>query len=192
MIKTQFDPFPTIATDRLVLRAIGMDDINEIFFLRADKEVMRYTGQPVAVSTSEIRAYIQQHLDKVAEGKGIIWGITLKDDPTLIGLIAFRKFQPEHFRGEIGYGLHPAHQNKRIMQEAIEAVIDYGFNEIWLHTIEANVDKDNAASIRLLERNNFVKEAHYKENYFFEGKFIDSVIYSLIDHSKLPGFYATV
>jgi ribosomal-protein-alanine N-acetyltransferase len=58
--------------------------------------------------------------------------------------------------------------------------------------VEANVDKDNTASIVLLERNNFVKEAHYKENYYFEGKFIDSVIYSLIDTSRDPSWYTAI
>ncbi len=75
------------------------------------------------------------------------------------------------------------------MQEALTAVLEYGFRTIGLHSVEANVDKENLASIRLLERNNFTREAHFKENYYFNGRFIDSVIYSLLapvktEHAK--------
>ena len=39
----------------------------------------------------------------------------------------------------------------------------------------------NTASRKLLERNNFVREAYHKENYYYNGKFLDSAIYSLIN-----------
>ncbi|MGE5859464.1 MAG: GNAT family N-acetyltransferase, partial [Ignavibacteria bacterium] len=58
--------------------------------------------------------------------------------------------------------------------------LNYGFKVMNLHSIEANVNPDNKASIRLLERNNFTREAYFKENYFYNGKFLDSAIYSLL------------
>ncbi len=191
-MRTSFDPFPVLITERTLLRQISCNDLEEIYFLRTDEEVMRFTGQAHAASTEEITIYILKHLEMIRDGDGIIWGIQLKGDTKLIGLISFRRFMRDHFRGEVGYGMHPHYCGKRLMHEALGAVIDYGFNHIGLHSIEANVDKNNIASIKLLERNHFIKEAHFKENYYFEGGFIDSVIYSLIDHSKSPEYYATV
>jgi ribosomal-protein-alanine N-acetyltransferase len=49
-----------------------------------------------------------------------------------------------------------------------------------LHSVEANVNPANNSSIKLLKKNKFVKEAHYKENYFYDGKFLDSAVYSLL------------
>ena len=66
------------------------------------------------------------------------------------------------------------------MQEAIKAVLHYGFETMKLHSVEANVNPANAASIRLLKRTGFVQEAHFKENYFSNGQFTDSLIYSLL------------
>ncbi len=66
------------------------------------------------------------------------------------------------------------------MQEVLSVVINYGFKEMKLHTIEADVDPRNVSSIRLLERNKFVREGYFKENYFFGGKFYDTVVYSLV------------
>lgn len=191
-LRTCFDPFPVLVTERLTLREIHHHDLEEIYFLRAHKEVMRYTGQALAKSRGEVALYIQHHINAVNAGEGIVWGIVLKGETRLIGLIALRRFYAGHYRGEVGYGICPAQQRKGLMGEALRAVTDYGFNKIGLHSIEANVDKENTASIQLLERTGFVKEAHFTENYFFEGRFIDSVIYSLIDRTKAPEYYATV
>ena len=95
-----------------------------------------------------------------------------------------RTLQKENFRAEIGYALLPDYYKKGIADEALKAVIDYGFNTMNLHSIEANLNPDNIASAELLEKNNFEKEAYFKENYYFEGKFIDSLIYSLLTHKK--------
>ena len=92
--------------------------------------------------------------------------------------------QKEHYRAEIGYVLHPAQQGKGIMDEAIKAVLQYGFETMKLHSVEANVNPANTNSMKLLEKNGFVKEAYFKENYYYNGKFIDSVIYSLITPKK--------
>ncbi|MGH2644608.1 MAG: GNAT family N-acetyltransferase, partial [Chitinophagaceae bacterium] len=107
-------------------------------------------------------------------------GITLQEDSKLTGTICFWHIQSENFRAEIGYILHPDHQHKGIMQEAIKAVLDYGFNTIKLHSVEANVNPANAPSIKLLEKNSFVKEGYFRENYFFNNQFLDSAIYSLL------------
>ena len=84
----------------------------------------------------------------------------------------------EHFRAEIGYMLDPQWQGKGLMQEVMDKLLDYGFSTLGLHSVEANVNPGNIASIRLLERNNFVREAYFRENYFYDGKFLDTLIYS--------------
>ena len=109
-----------------------------------------------------------------------MWGITLKESDTVIGTICYWRMQKEHYRAEIGYALHPAQQGKGMMDEALKAVLQYGFETMQLHSVEANVNPANEASRKLLERNGFVKEAHFRENYYYNGQFLDSVIYSLI------------
>ena len=79
------------------------------------------------------------------------------------------------------------------MQEAFNKVLEFGFNSMNLHSIEANVNPENKASIKLLERNNFIREAYFRENYFFDGKFLDTAIYSLLaqDYKANFGFPAS-
>ena len=180
MLSLKFKPFPVITTNRLVLRRIKKKDVNEILFLRSDKRVLNYLDVAPAKTKKVALEFIKKVQDAIKSSDGITWAITLKNKPKLIGNIGFWRMQKEHYRAEIGYVLHPHYWRKGITQEAMTAVIKYGFEVMKLHSIEANVNPDNAASIRLLEKNSFVKEAYFKENYYFDGKFLDTAIYSLI------------
>jgi ribosomal-protein-alanine N-acetyltransferase len=141
---------------------------------------MQYIGVPLAKSVDEIEILVRKTKEQAVNNEGAAWALTLKNDGRMIGIAAYRKLVKEHYRGEIGYALHPSFRGMNLMYEALGAVIAYGFHTLGLHSIEANVDKENAASIKLLERLHFLREAHFRENYYFEGKFIDSVIYSLV------------
>lgn len=184
MQNLSFTPFPFIRTQRLLLRQINHSDLNEIFFLRFDEQVMKYLDRPRAKSTADVNDFIQKLIDSEKNNEGITWGITLKNEIKLIGTIGFWRIEKEHYRAEIGYTLHPDYWGKGIMQEALSEVVNYGFKVMKLHSIEANVNPENTASIKLLERNGFSREAYYKENYFFNGKFIDTAIYSLLEKNK--------
>jgi ribosomal-protein-alanine N-acetyltransferase len=180
MLEVNFSPFPELQTGRLVLRQITEEDADAIFFLRSDKNVMQYIDRPPAASVDDALELIKKIKDALAQNEGITWAVTLKGDNTLIGTIGYWRIEKEHHRAEIGYLLHPDQQGKGIMQEALSAVIDHGFKVMALHSIEANVNPGNTASIKLLERNKFLREAWFRENYYYNGRFLDSFIYSLI------------
>ncbi len=184
MLTVNFTPFPLLQTERLSLRQLTNEDEQALFLLRSDERVMRFLDRPLAASLNEATALLQKINDALLNNDGITWGIALKNDPLLIGTIGYWKMTPEHYRAEIGYLLHPDHQGKGLMQEAITTVLDYGFKTMRLHSIEANVNPVNANSIKILEKNNFIREAWFKENYYYNGKFLDSFIYSLLTPIK--------
>ena len=106
-------------------------------------------------------------------------GDRFHDDPgKLLGSICYWRMQKEHYRAEIGYALHPGSWRKGIMKEAILEVIAYGFSTLQLHSIEARINPANMASAAILESTGFVREAYFKEDFFFRGKFGDTAVYS--------------
>jgi [ribosomal protein S5]-alanine N-acetyltransferase len=180
MLLVNFTPFPVLSTERLLLRAIHPEDDQQLFSIRSDKRVMKFLDRPLAASIDEVREFIGRIITDVSNNNGITWAISVKDEPELIGTIGYWKLDKHNYRAEIGYMIHADWAGKGLMQEAMTAVIDYGFSEMKLHSIEANVNPANEASIKLLERNKFVQEAYFKENYYYDGRFLDSVIYSLL------------
>jgi ribosomal-protein-alanine N-acetyltransferase len=180
MLSLNFTPFPVLETERLLLRQITLTDAPQIFFLRSDTEVMQYIDLTPAATTQDAIDLIQKIETALQNNDGITWGITLKGNNELIGTIGFWNITKEHYRAEIGYLLHPAQQRKGIMKEAIKKVLVYGFSTMKLHSVEANTNVNNKASQKLLESVGFLQEAYFRENYFYNGKFLDSMIYCLL------------
>ena len=102
-----------------------------------------------------------------------------------MGIIGHYRIKPENFRAELGYMILPEFQGNGITTEAIRATVNYGFDVMNLHSIEAVIDPENLASEKVLQKNGFVKEAHILENEFYEGQFLDTVIYSLLKRNRL-------
>lgn len=183
MLEFNFTPFPTLVTGRLKLRQMSLADSGDHFLLRTNDAVLTYLDRPKETleRTDEV---LRDIIGGVEKNESIIWAITLKDDPKLIGTAGFWRATRAHHRAEIGYMLLPEYWQSGIMSEAIRPVLKYGFEKMKLHSVEANVNPENAASRRLLEKFGFRQEAYFTENYHHDGKFLDSVIYSLL----LPWF----
>jgi ribosomal-protein-alanine N-acetyltransferase len=166
MNEFSFTPFPVLTTERLTLRCLELSDDKQLFRLRSNKMVNKYIVRSKQKDIKEIRAFISKINDEINNNEWIYWVITLKDDPTLIGDICLWNFTEEKTVAEIGYELDPAFQGKGIMSEALEKIIEFGFEKIGLNTIEAYTHKKNNDSTKLLQKYNFKLDAERidKEN----------------------------
>lgn len=182
ILQTRFSPLPEIQTDRLLLRQIKLSDAPEVFYLRSNPEVLKYIGKEPCQSIKEAAAFIGKVLTDLEAGDGVAWAITLKDDPEImIGHIGFWRMDKPAFRAEIGYLIHPQHWGKGLIKEAIKATLQFGFQTMNLHSVEARISPQNLASAAVLEANGFIKEGHLKESFCFREKFEDTVIYSILN-----------
>jgi ribosomal-protein-alanine N-acetyltransferase len=182
MPEVNFSPFPQLSSNRLILDAVQITDAPEILSLRSDEKVMQYIGRERAKTLEEAEAFATRITEDVKNNEGITWRINLKEMPgKLIGTIGFWRILKPHYRAEIGYMISPDFWGKGLMNEAMQAVIDFGFTTMQLHSIEAHVDALNMASAGILAKHGFIKEGHFKEDFFFAGKFRDTMIYSLLN-----------
>lgn len=180
-----FNPFPDITTNRLILRRLSVNDVNEVFALRSNEECMKYIPRPICKNTDEALEHINLINTNIDENIGINWAITLKGYEKLIGIIGHYKISCENFRSEIGYMILPEYQNKGYVTEAVKAMLEYGFNQLNLNSIEAIIDPNNIASEKVLQKNGFKKEAHLTENQFYNGRYLDTVIYSILKRNYI-------
>jgi [ribosomal protein S5]-alanine N-acetyltransferase len=181
MLAINFKPFPNLTTESLSFRQLVPGDANEVFKLRSDERVNQFLTRSEYKTIEEAGAFINKINRNISNGESIYWVITKKNENTLIGTICLWNIQPENYRAEIGYELNPAYWKKGIMKEAIPKIIEYGFETLKLHSIEADLNPGNSQSQTLLEKNGFIKEGHFKESTYFDGKFLDRVVYSLVN-----------
>jgi ribosomal-protein-alanine N-acetyltransferase len=179
MLQPNFNPFPELSTERLLLRRITMEDAPEIFFLRSDQAILQFLSKEPATNIKEAEDFITSINNNIDNNEGIMWAITLEENTAkVIGSICFWRILKEHYRAEIGYVLDPAYWKKGIMKETIIKTLDYGFSTMGLHSVEARIHPDNIASAAVLESTGFVREAYFKEDFFHRGKFGNTAVYS--------------
>ncbi len=176
-----FIVFPKLETERLLLMEFVKNDSEELFKMRSDERVLKYLDRDPHKSIEESELMIEGMIKTFNNKEGINWIIRKNDTMHVIGYIGFWRMRKEDVRAEIGYAMNPEFWSNGYMKEALSKVIDFGFNEFCLHSIEANVNPANISSIKLLEKFGFKKEAYFKEDYFYNGKFYDTEIYSLLE-----------
>ena len=180
MLELNFNPFPILASERLQFRKLTATDAPEILALRGDPETMRFIPRPLLTDIEGALAHIKSINDKIEENLDINWAVTEKNSDKCIGIMGFYRTQPEHFRAELGYMILPEYWGKGYVTEAVTTLLNFAFNTLNFHSIEAVIDSRHKASERVLQKNGFTKEAHFVENFYYNNEFTDTVIYSLL------------
>ena len=179
MLHLNFHPFPELRTERLLLRKMTVNDSPELFFLRSNEQVLEFIGKEPAANEEAVKEFIQNINLDIDASQAIMWGIALQENPAiLIGNICYWRIQSQHHRAEIGYTLHPGYWRKGIMKETVLKVMEFGFDEMKLHSIEARISSGNLASAAILKSTGFVQEGYLKEEFCFRNKFYDTIIFS--------------
>jgi ribosomal-protein-alanine N-acetyltransferase len=175
-----WERLPAINTNRLSLRWISVEDVDDVYTIYSDPEVMRYWSTPPLADRSAASKLVSEIHESFKRRELLKWGIALRKDDTLIGSVTL--FHPDftHRRAEIGYALGRAHWGQGYMQETLRAVLTYAFEVLEFHRIEADVDPRNVASIRTLERLGFQREGYLRERWQVNGETQDALFYGLL------------
>jgi ribosomal-protein-alanine N-acetyltransferase len=180
MLDLNFSPFPELSSERLHLRHIDKTDAQAVLYLRGSSEVMKYIDKPLQKTAEDALAYIDLMEKEIKNNQSINWGICLHNNNSLLGIIGYHIIDKANQRAEIGYVLHDKFWRKGITNEAIQMVLDFGFESMGLHSVEARINPLHDGSRNILLKNHFQKEAYFKENFYANGKFLDTEVYSLI------------
>ena len=175
-----FEDFPKLETERLLLRKLSLADASELQSIRSDEKVMNYMDSERHLTVQFSEDFISKNLEIYTQHNGMFWALTEKSSGKFIGDFAFWKIDKKNSRTDIGYSLSPEFWGQGYMKEAIIRIFDFGFNDLKLHSIEANINPKNENSRRLLKKLGFKKEAYFRENYYYNGTYLDSEIYSLL------------
>ena len=175
-----FDTFPELESERLIFRAYKKDDAEVLLNMRSHDRVSKYMDTTIPTRVEDTVKRIEGYHNAFNESKGITWAIIEKQNSNQIGDFGIWRIDRQNSRGEIGYILHPDFWGKGYMTETFNKLIRFGFNNLNLHSYEANVNIENKSSKALLLKFGFKLEAYFRENFYYDGRFLDSEIYCLI------------
>jgi RimJ/RimL family protein N-acetyltransferase len=157
-----------LETPRLILRRFCDADLEPFLAYRNDPEVYRYQGWETPYLQSDGVEFIDKMKTAIpgTPGEWLQLAIEPKGTGEMIGDVAFHvtKYNPR--TAYLGYTLASAAWGHGFASEAASKTLDYLFRVLDLHRVVADCDVENAASIRLLERLGFRREAHYIESFW--------------------------
>ncbi|MGH2486541.1 MAG: GNAT family N-acetyltransferase [Ktedonobacterales bacterium] len=175
-----FTTFPRLETSRLLLRQIGPSDAEALFAIFSDEAVMEFYGSLPHQSEEDSHELIRRQQQWYGSREGIRWGITRRGEDVVIGSCGLFLFDEGYRRATVGYELGRAYWRHGIMSEALVAILDFGFAEMGLHSVEAVVDDVNERSKGLLRTLGFTHEGTLRQRFYFRERFLDEHYFGLL------------
>jgi ribosomal-protein-alanine N-acetyltransferase len=172
--------FSPLLTERLCLRMPRASDAPALLALYGDPRVMaHWSHAPWTLPAQALAAVAEAHAD-LATGRALHLAIVIRADGALAGSCALFDILPQHRRATLGYLLAPDCWGRGLGREALDALIDYGFDDLRLARIEAEVDPCNRASRALLTRLGFRLEGVLHARWCVDGRARDVELWALL------------
>jgi len=175
-----FDRLPTLLGHGVRLREVTIEDASDVLEVFGDPEVVRYWSSPPLADLAAARARISDAREMFERRQLFEWGIALRESDELVGTCSLSALDALHRRAEIGFALGRPAWGRGLARDAVETLLRFGFEELLLERIEADVDPDNARSLALLERQGFRREGLLRRRWRTFGEPRDAVFLGLL------------
>jgi len=159
-----------LETERLILKPSTIEDLDGLYILQSDADVMRYIGQGVRTK-DEVKQWLTKAIDHHQKHGCSLCSVFEKGSGILIGqagiqYLGYDDTQPDI---EIGYRLKKQYWGKGYATELTKALIVWGFNNLTVNKLVAVINPINKESRRVLEKSGMV--------YVGETKYFDSIVH---------------
>lgn len=172
--------FPRLESARVCLRGPTDADVEPLFQLFSDPEVMRYWSRAPMRTRSEAESYIANIQGGFARREFINWIIADRQSEQMLGTCTLYALEVKHLHCGVGYAVLPAAQGRGYAREAVAAACRFAENTLGFHRVEADVHPDNLASKRVLLSNAFVYEGRLRQRFVSATEIQDSDVFGRV------------
>ena len=174
------DLIPVLKSDRLMLRGMQAKERSDMYEYSKDPGVTKYLLWSEHPNEAYTRRYLKHVERRYKKEIYYDWAIIYNGDgPSeldaykgrMIGTCGFASIDFDNLCGEIGYVLNPEYWGRGIAVEALEKVIEFGFENLGLHRIEARFMEGNDSSRRVMEKVGMTFEGIQREAMLIKGSY---------------------
>lgn len=176
-----------IFTSRTLLRFIQDTDLELIHQLHRFPQTDEFNTLGIPENIEETKGIMIPWIRdmQLPEIKNYTFAIESKAQHEFIGLFGFKLGNKKYQRGEVWYKMHPDQWGKGYATEVLKAVIDFGFNTLNLHRIEAGCAVDNIGSIKVLEKAGMLREGRCRQILPLKSGWSDNFQYAILKSDLL-------
>ena len=173
-------------TERLIVRRFVPSDAANVFEACNDYDVVKTTlGMPWPYTKEMAEGWISKQPQREEEGTSYEFAICFKEQPEkVIGCVSLMGINPKAKRGELGYWVAKKHWKKGIATEAAKIMLNFGFNNLGLHSIVARYFDINPASGRVMEKCGMTYVGTIREHECRFDKFYNVSYYEMLETDK--------
>lgn len=172
-----------IITKRLILRDVTLKDAKSMAENANDKLNWYYTeSMPFPYLLKDAKGFIKKCIEgsKEKSRKSYEFGIELKNEKKIVGMISLFRVNRMHKKAGIGYWIGKKYRNQGLMSEAEKAILDFAFNKLKLNKIKGEAMTENKGSNILFKKFGFRKIGIEKEDLIKKGKKKDIYSWELL------------
>jgi len=164
---------PKLETERLVLRPLSYKDIDNVFLLFSNPNVMKYDSGYVMTDKREAKEYVEMSMRDT--GNGIVWGFEEKGTGAFIGTGGLKNWC-ESSSAEIGLIIDERYWNQKYGSEAVKKIVEFAFQTLRLAYVYATTLPENQRSIRLLQRLGF-RFYGWTSSYWYADHYVNGLVF---------------
>ena len=167
--------------NKIKLRPLKFSDTESIEKYSQDRKITKYTFViPPPFTIKQAQVFIKKTKKEKRKGISYYFGIELKENRKLIGMMNLVKIDRKNKNAEIGFWLTRKYQGKGLTKEALNLILNFGFKKLKLKRIEARVFHKNKPAQKLLEKTGFKLEGRLRKKTFFKNQWFDDLIYGIL------------
>ena len=154
-----------IKSERLIFRPVKESDLTKIHLLNSNEEIARFNTSGIPESVEETKAIVANWITENSSEntQRFTFAIELKSEANFIGLIGINLGKIKYKNAEVWFKYDTEFWNKGYATEALKEILNFGFNDLKLHRIEAGCAIENIGSIKVLEKAGMFREAHTRK-----------------------------
>jgi len=171
----------SLTSHRLSLQLATQADLAQIHQLLALPETDEFNVQGIPADEEATWEIISPWIEENTKTPIQNYSFTIQFDGAFIGLIGLKLGKPKYRRGEVWYKIFPKHWNKGLTTEALNRILDFGFEDLGLHRIEAGCAVKNSASIRVMEKVGMQREGESRSLLPLKSGWSNTYTYAILE-----------
>ena len=168
-------------SERVKLRGLELMDVPELMKYWNSKETKEFLNVISPHSYQEEEEWVRNTWKERKAGNSYVFGIIFKKRDLYIGNVELRVQSAVNRRGTLGIVIfNPNYWNQGLGSEAIRLILEYGFSNLNLHSIELEVFSNNMRAQKSYKKCGFKQSGLRRQAIFFEGEYIDSILFDIL------------
>jgi len=171
---------PVLRGKAVVLRELRMSDAASLLAMLTTEEVTRFISPP-PTTVEGFEKFIAWTQRQRAAGTYVCFAVTLQGFDTAIGIFQVRATDLQFTTADWGFAIGSPFWGTGVFQESAELVLDFAFETVGVHRLEARAAVKNGRGNGALLKVGAVQECVLRKSFLKDGEYLDQALYAILD-----------